>query len=129
MHKITTLVPITLGKIGKYKLDSVDEEQWIQAKKQCTLPSVSKLNLSRLRGLVAEYIIKDTLPLSTVESSVFKRWVCSTAGTSSNNAQLPDRRSFTLFLDKACDLMIAKVKDTLETVERVRTTALVWTAS
>ena len=44
--KMTTLVPITPGKTRKCKLDSVDEEQWIQAKKQCTSPSVSKLNLS-----------------------------------------------------------------------------------
>lgn len=76
--------------------------------------------------MVAEYIIEDMLPLSTVESPAFKRLVC---GTSSSNVQLPDRKSFTLFLDKAYDSMIAKVKATLETVERVCTTADVWTAS
>ena len=105
---------------------SVDEDQ---AKKQCTLPSVNKLNPSRLRGLVAEYIFEDMLPLSTVESSSFKRLVCGTANTSASNVQLPDGKSFTLFLDKAYDSMIAKVKATLETVERVCTTADVWTAS
>ena len=31
VHKTTTLVRITPGKTGKRKLDSVDEEQWIQA--------------------------------------------------------------------------------------------------
>ena len=129
VHKTTTLVPITPGKTGKRKLDSVDKEQWVQAKKKCTLPSVSKLNLSRLRGLVAECIIKDMLPLSTVESPAFKRLVCDTASTSSSNVQLPDRKSFTLFLDKAYNSMIARVKATLETVERVCTTAEVWTAS
>ena len=49
VRKMTTLVAITPGKTGKRKLDSVDEEQQIQAKKQCTLPSVNKLNPSRLR--------------------------------------------------------------------------------
>ena len=70
-------------------------------------------------------------PLLTVESPAFKRLVCDTAGTSSSNVQLPDRKSFTLFLDKAYNSMIAKVKATLETVERVCTTADadVWTAS
>ena len=87
LHKTTTLVPITPGKNRKRKLDSVDEEQRIQAKKQCTLPSVSKPNPSRLRDLVAEYIIEDMLPLSTVESSAFKRLGCHTAGTSSSNVQ------------------------------------------
>ena len=48
VHKMTTLVPITPDKTGKRKLDSVDEEQRIQVKKQCTLPSISKLNPSRL---------------------------------------------------------------------------------
>ena len=129
VYKTTTLVPITPGKIGKRKLDGVDEEQRIQAKKQCTLPSVSKLTLSRLRGLVAEYTIEDMLPLSTVESSAFKRLVCDTAGTSLSNVQLPDRKSFTLFLDKAYNSVIAKVKATLETVERVCITADVWTSS
>ena len=43
--------------------------------------------------------------------------------------QLPDGKSFTLFLDKAYNSMIAKIKATLETVERVCTTADVWTAS
>ena len=32
VHKMTTLVPITPGKTGKHKLDSIDEEQRIQAK-------------------------------------------------------------------------------------------------
>ena len=81
VHKTTTLVPITPGKTGKRKLDSVDEEQQIQAKKQCTLSSVNKLNPSRLRGLVTDYIIKDMLPRLTVESPAFKRLVCNTAST------------------------------------------------
>ena len=99
---MTTLVPITPDRTGKCKLDSVDEEQRIQAKKQCTLPSICKLNLSRLQGLVAEYIIKDMSPLSTVESLAFKRLVCSiTASTALSNVQLPDRKSFTLFLVNA----------------------------
>ena len=128
VHKTITLVALIPGKTGKHKLNSLDEEQRIQAKKQCTL-SVSKLNASRLRGLVLEYIIKDILPLLTVGSPAFKRLVCGTAGRSSSNVQLPDRKSLTLFLDKGYNSMIAKVKATLETVERVCTTADVWTAS
>ena len=81
VHKMTISVPITPGKTRKRKLDSVDEEQQIQAKKQCTLPSVSKLNPSRLWGLVAEYTIEDMLPLLTVKCSAFKRLVCDTAST------------------------------------------------
>ena len=92
-------------------MDSVVKKQQIQAKKQCTLPSVSKLNPSQLQGLVAEYIIEEMLLLST---PTFKRLVCGTAGKSSSNVQLPDRKSFTLFLNKAYDSMIAQVKPNIE---------------
>ena len=110
-------------------MDSVDEEQRIQAK-QCTLPSVSKLNLSRLRGLVAEYIIEDMLPLLTVESQLSRDWcaILPVHHQTMCNYQI-ERKSFTLFLDKAYNSVIAKVKATLETVERVCTTADLWTAS
>ena len=43
--------------------------------------------------------------------------------------QLPDRKSLTLFLDKAYESMLVKVKGALEAVERVCTTADAWTAN
>ena len=85
---------------------------------------MSKLNPTRVRSLVAKYIIEDMLPLSTVESLAFKKLIC---GTSSSNVQLPDRKSLTLFLDKAYESML--VKGALEAVERVCTTADAWTAN
>ena len=76
--------------------------------------------------MVAEYIIEDMLPLSTVESSAFRKLIC---GTSSSSVQLPGRKSLTLFLDKAYESMLVKVKGTSEAVERVCTNADVWTAN
>ena len=126
VHKTTPLVSITPDGKGKRKLDHNDNEEPSQIKKQCTLPSMSKLNPTRTRSLVAEYIIEDMLPLSTVESLAFKKLIC---GTSSSNVQLPDRKSSTLFLDKVYESMLVKVKGTLEAVERVCTTADAWTAN
>ena len=76
--------------------------------------------------MVAKCIIEDMLPLSTVESPAFRKLIC---GTSSNSVRLPGRKSLTLFLDKAYESMLVKVKGTLEAVERVCTTADVWTAN
>ncbi|XP_065908790.1 zinc finger BED domain-containing protein 4-like [Dysidea avara] len=123
----TPLVPFTPDKTRKRKLDGDDDdEQQTQTKRQCTLPSMSKLTPSWLRGLVAEYIVEDMLPLSTVESPAFNKLV---RGISSSNVQLSDRKSFTVFLEEAYDSMIAKVMGALETVETVCTTADVWTAN
>ena len=126
VHKSTQLVPTDEDKTKKRKsLEGDDESERQSRKKQCTLSSGS-LSQPRLRRLVAEYIIEDMLPISTVESPAFSKLVY---GVSSSNLQLPSRRSMTVFLDKAYDLMIATVKGTLETVESVCTTADVWTAN
>ena len=127
VHKMTSLVPLTTEKTRKRKLASDDDEQQSQTKRQCTLSLMSSsINPSRLRGLVAEYIIEDMLPISTVESPDFSKLVC---GISSSNVQLPNRKSFTVFLDKTYDSMITKVKSALKMVERVCTIADVWSAN
>ena len=64
------------------------------------------------------------LPLSTVESEVFRRLI---AGVSSAQLQVPDRKSLKLHLDKVFEAMEQKVKATLEVVDAVSTTADVWT--
>ena len=42
--------------------------------------------------------------------------------------QLPDRKSFTQYLDKLYDIMVKNVKESLEAVDGVSATADVWTA-
>lgn len=97
-----------------------------EPKKQCTLPTVlnrHSIPANKLRSLLAEYVIEDMRPLSTVESPAFRKLLGSICPT-----QLPDRKSFTVYLDTVYDSMISKVKKTLETVEIVSTTVDVWTA-
>ena len=81
VHKATPLVPFT-----PEKRKSDENEESYTLKMQCTLPSIGKLNPTRLRNMDAKYVIEDMLPLSTVESPAFKKLVC---GMPSSNAQLP----------------------------------------
>ena len=93
-----------------------------QPKRQCTFLSKSTVSPTRLKTLISEYIIEDMLPLSTVESQAFRRLI---SGIS--YAQVPDRKSITLHLDKAFEDMERKVKAALDAVDAVLTTADVWT--
>jgi len=76
-----------------------------------------------MRSLLAEYVIEDMRPLSTVESPAFRKLINSMCPT-----QLPDRKSFTAYLDTVYDSMVDKVKNTLQKIGIVSTTVDVWTA-
>ena len=78
-----------------------------------------------IRGLVAQFIVNDMLPLSTVESPSFRKLINALSSTS---VQLPDRKSLSSYLEKAFESMIKKVKEALDGVVHVSTTADVWTA-
>ena len=78
---------------------------------------------AKLCNALAEYVIEDMQPLTTVESPAFRKLMASVCPY-----QLPDRKSFTQYLDKLYDIMVKKVKELLETVDGVSTTADVWTA-
>ena len=93
-----------------------------QPKKQCTLVGMG-VPSTRLRNLLSEYVIEDMLPLSTVESAAFRKLIGAICST-----QVPDRKSFTAHMDKLYDAMVTKVKEILDTVDFVSTTADVWTA-
>ena len=91
------------------------------AEKQSTLMTEASVSPEKMKNLVAEYIINDMLPLSTVESTGFKKLI---AEMTSSSAELPNRKALATHLDKAYELMISKIKGTLEAVCRV---ADVWT--
>jgi len=77
------------------------------SKKQCTLPTVlnkRSISADKMRSLLAEYVIEDMRPLSTVESPAFRKLINSICPT-----QLPDRKSFTAHLDTIYDSMVDKI--------------------
>lgn len=129
VHKTVALVPIIPAegkRTGKRKRSSVDEGEELQRqpKKQSTLMTKASISPAKMRNLVAEYIINDMLPLSTVESPGFKKLI---AEMTSSSVELTNRKALATHLDKAYELMISKIKGTLEAVCRVSTTADVWT--
>ena len=74
---------------------------------------------------VAQYIVNDMLPLSTVESPSFKKLITALLSTA---IQLPDRKSLLSYLERAFETMIKKVKEALDRVDHVSTTADIWMA-
>ena len=78
---------------------------------------------TKLCNALAEYVIEDMQPLTTVESPAFCKLIGSICPY-----QLPDRKSLTQHWETIYDMMVKKVKEVLEAVDGVLTTADVWTA-
>ena len=127
VHKNTELVAKEVEKPEKRKRRNETDGDCSngELKRQCTLPAVlnrHSIPASKLQSLLAEYVIEDMRPLSTVESPAFRKLLGSICST-----QLPNRKAFTAYLDTVYYSMVSKVKKTLETVDIVFTTDI-WTA-
>jgi len=104
---------------GKQKNESESSQS---QKKQCTLSNTT-VPATRLCSLLSNYAIEDMMPLSMVELPAFRKLIgviCSTP--------VPNRKSFTVYVDKPYDQMVQRVKVALEKVDHVSTTVDVWTA-
>jgi len=93
--------------------------------RQATLQERS-VSLLTVRGLVAQYVINDMLPLSTVEPFSFRLLISGLSASTS--VQLPDRKSLSSYLGKAFELMMKRIKEVLDGVNQVSTIADDWTA-
>ena len=125
MHKNTVLVAKEVEK-RKRRNETDDDCNNGEPKRQCTLPTVlnrHSIPANKVQSLLAEYVIEDMRPLSTMEFPAFRKLLGSIYQT-----QLPDRRSFTVHLDTVYDPMVSKIKKTLETVDIVLTVVDVCTA-
>ena len=72
---------------------------------------------------MAEYIVEDMLPQSTVDSPAFRKLIGGV-----HSSQIPGRKALTLHLDKVFVIMDLKLKATVEKIDFVCTTADVWKA-
>ena len=122
VHKTVNLLAILSEGVGggKQKRPAGDIGD-SSSKRQATLDRKGVSSVE-VRKLVTEYIIDDMLPLTTVESPAFKKLINS---FSPHPVQLPDRKTISLHVNQAYESMM---KDNLAEVERVTTTADVWTA-
>ena len=113
------------AKSKRKTVDDDDDGNNQSLKKQCTLPSMLRdISSTKLSKALFEYIIEDMQPLSTVESPAFWRLIGSICPY-----QLPDRKSFAQNLIELYDSMVRKVKEALEMVDGVSTTADVWSSN
>ncbi|MGH0163711.1 UNVERIFIED_CONTAM: hypothetical protein FKN15_048799 [Acipenser sinensis] len=78
----------------------------------------------KLKKRIALYVIEDMLPLSTVDCPAFRKLISEIS-----YATVPDRKTFTHYLDKAYDVMEGELKKSFENVAYVSTTADIWTAN
>lgn len=125
VHKTENLVAILPEeRVGvKCKRSAADNGDKVP-KKQAILQRRS-MSLREVKKVVTEYIIDDMLPLSTVESSAFRKLVNE---LSPGTVQLPDRKTLSSNIKQAYESMMKKIKETLEGVDNVSTTADVWMA-
>ena len=80
-----------------------------------------------LNMLVAEHVVEDMVPLSTVDSPSFRKIIQKIPVRP--DVKLPQRKGFTTWLDKEYVNMECKLKATLGEVNFVSTTADIWTAN
>ncbi|KAF0038014.1 hypothetical protein F2P81_010888 [Scophthalmus maximus] len=87
------------------------------------------LQPQEVRRLVAEYVVEDMLPLSTVDSPAFRKLVGKIPVATMTSLMLPDRKTFAKYLDKAYTIMARELKKTIEAQNYVSTTADIWSAN
>nr|XP_055057217.1 uncharacterized protein LOC129441571 [Misgurnus anguillicaudatus] len=97
-----------------------------QAKLDFTSP-VQKVSEGELKKMIAGYVVEEMLPLRTVESPSF-RLILSKIPVSGKKAALPDRKTFSSYLDKCYTDMETELKQTFESLEYISTTADIWTS-
>uniref|UniRef100_A0A3Q3F7Q8 BED-type domain-containing protein n=1 Tax=Labrus bergylta TaxID=56723 RepID=A0A3Q3F7Q8_9LABR len=118
-HANTKLTERDAG--GKKRKRAEDESAGKSQTKQQKLSfsrSAVLLEPREVRRQVAEYVVEDMLPLSTVNSPAFKKFHV-----------LPDRKTFAKDLDKADAVMEKELKKTLDAQQYVSTTADIWSAN
>lgn len=119
MHKAMKLIENSSAK--RSREDSAEDgDETPKTKRQCTFSSKS-MSATKLLSLLSEYVVEDMLPLSTADSPAFKKLIGGVLAI-----QVPGRKALTVHLDKVFDAMNPKLKDILEKVNFVSTTADVW---
>ncbi|KAL4007527.1 hypothetical protein ACER0C_001379 [Sarotherodon galilaeus] len=89
--------------------------------------ATQKVSEVELKKMIAGYIVEEMLPLRTVESLSF-RCILNKIPVCGKKAALPDRKTFSTYLDKCYADMEMELKETFESLEYISTTADIWTS-
>uniref|UniRef100_A0A3Q3FNU9 BED-type domain-containing protein n=1 Tax=Labrus bergylta TaxID=56723 RepID=A0A3Q3FNU9_9LABR len=126
-HANTKLTERDAG--GKKRKRAEDESAGKSQTKQQKLSfsrSAVLLEPREVRRQVAEYVVEDMLPLSTVNSPAFKKFVCKIPTNGSNDKRVIITNSN---LNSDITLMYIPLKKTLDAQQYVSTTADIWSAN
>uniref|UniRef100_A0A3B4HCG3 HAT C-terminal dimerisation domain-containing protein n=1 Tax=Pundamilia nyererei TaxID=303518 RepID=A0A3B4HCG3_9CICH len=111
-------------KKGKY--DSVDAIPAKQRKLDFGQPAAQSITQPQLHRLIARYVVEHMKPISTVESHAFRQLI-SHIPVRGRAGKAPSRKTFSSFLDQEYANMESELKNTLDMVEYISTTADIWT--
>ncbi|XP_019216869.2 uncharacterized protein LOC109202836 [Oreochromis niloticus] len=89
--------------------------------------ATQKVSEGELKKMIAGYVVEEMLPLRTVESPSF-RCILNKIPVCVKKAALPDRKTFSTYLDKCYADMEMELKETFESLEYISTTANIWTS-
>ncbi|KAL4007318.1 hypothetical protein ACER0C_001170 [Sarotherodon galilaeus] len=89
--------------------------------------ATQKVSEGEVKKMIAGYIVEEMLPLRTVESPSF-RCILNKIPVCGKKAALPDRKTFSTYLDKCYADMEMELKETFESLEYISTTADIWTS-
>ncbi|KAL3987880.1 SEL1 protein [Sarotherodon galilaeus] len=89
-------------------------------------PAAQSITQPQLHRLIARYVVEDMKPISTVESHAFRQLI-SHIPVRGRAGKAPSRKTFSSFLDQEYANMESELKNTLDMVEYISTTADIWT--
>uniref|UniRef100_A0A3P8NPQ8 BED-type domain-containing protein n=1 Tax=Astatotilapia calliptera TaxID=8154 RepID=A0A3P8NPQ8_ASTCA len=105
---------------------SVDAIPAKQRKLDFGQPAAQSITQPQLHRLIARYVVEDMKPISTVESHAFRQLI-SHIPVRGRAGKAPSRKIFSSFLDQEYANMESELKNTLDMVEYISTTADIWT--
>uniref|UniRef100_I3J886 BED-type domain-containing protein n=1 Tax=Oreochromis niloticus TaxID=8128 RepID=I3J886_ORENI len=112
------------GNVGDSS--SVDAIPAKQRKLDFGQPAAQSITQPQLHRLIARYVVEDMKPISTVESHAFRQLI-SYIPVRGRAGKAPSRKTFSSFLDQEYANMKSELKNTLDMVEYISTTADIWT--
>uniref|UniRef100_A0A3P9CBE3 BED-type domain-containing protein n=1 Tax=Maylandia zebra TaxID=106582 RepID=A0A3P9CBE3_9CICH len=112
------------GNVGDFS--SVDAIPAKQRKLDFGQPAAQSITQPQLHRLIARYVVEDMKPISTVESHAFRQLI-SHIPVRGRAGKALSRKTFSSFLDQEYANMESELKNTLDMVEYISTTADIWT--
>uniref|UniRef100_A0A3Q4NB42 BED-type domain-containing protein n=1 Tax=Neolamprologus brichardi TaxID=32507 RepID=A0A3Q4NB42_NEOBR len=97
-----------------------------QRKLDFTQPAAQSITQPQLHRLIGRYVVEDMKPISTVESHAFRQLISHIPGRG-RAGKAPCRKTFSSYLDQEYANKESELKNTLDKVDYIPTSADMWT--